>query len=220
MILSRSLGAPRPPGLCLGCLGRKWGGMLLFNTPSTGRRSRRWPSRSAPAACAHGAKHCALLWTKCMLKKNGQNSRPPPPGVAELGPDVWRADKPLAERGLKVRAWPSATRSMCVPGRRHGCRKSRSCWISCPNCQISSALGCCSPCARPHAPIMLCGQSRQQWLPHMPKCMMMLFGTPWTLSLAGSRQMRQQVREPWLSSQHRSGASDWQRTAPAAYWAG
>ena len=96
-----------------------------------------------------------------------------------------------------------------MPGRRHGCRKSRSWWISCPNCQISSAPGCCSPCARPHALVMLCGQSRQQWLPHMPKCMTMLFGTPWTLSLAGSRRMRQQVREPWLSSQHRSGASDW-----------
>ena len=31
---------------------------------------------------------------------------PPPPGVAELGPDVWRADKPLAERGLKVLGVP------------------------------------------------------------------------------------------------------------------
>ena len=36
----------------------------------------------------------------------GPTESPPPPGVAELGPDVWRADKPLAERGLKVLGVP------------------------------------------------------------------------------------------------------------------
>ena len=36
----------------------------------------------------------------------GPTESPPPPGVAELGPDVWRADKPLAKRGLKVLGVP------------------------------------------------------------------------------------------------------------------
>ena len=31
---------------------------------------------------------------------------PPPPGVAELGTDVWRGDRPLAECGLLVLGMP------------------------------------------------------------------------------------------------------------------
>ena len=54
-----------------------------------------------------------IVETECGIASNEGKTRahscaggPPPPGVAELGADVWRGDKPLEERGLVVLGTP------------------------------------------------------------------------------------------------------------------
>ena len=50
---------------------------------------------SGPTLAKHGK-------TRVMAAKEG----PPPPGIAELGDDVWRGDKPSAQRGIVVLGTP------------------------------------------------------------------------------------------------------------------
>ena len=54
-----------------------------------------------------------IVETECGIASNEGKTRahscaggPPPPGVAELGADAWRGDKPLEERGLVVLGTP------------------------------------------------------------------------------------------------------------------
>ena len=63
-----------------------------------------WPNRPFPKR-VQGPSSCACGKTRVYSATPG----PPPPGIAELGPDVWRSDQPLAERGFLALGTPIGT---------------------------------------------------------------------------------------------------------------
>ena len=67
-----------------------------------------------------------------------------PPGISELGPEAWRGDKPLPERGFVALGTPSAVRSTLPRARGSAWSRSRACWQSCHSCLTCSVPGCCS----------------------------------------------------------------------------
>ena len=74
---------------------------------------------------------------------------PAPPGIAELGANVWRGDAPEAERGFVAL---SGTRGLWPLTPTLGCSTRCGCCRSSPCCRTSSVRGSSSPCApRPRA---------------------------------------------------------------------
>ena len=65
-------------------------------------------------------------------------------GIAELGAEVWRGDRPPHERDMIVRGSPVGHRDLVSARARRRCG---SCCSTCPSFPTLSALGCFLPCA-------------------------------------------------------------------------
>eukprot|EP00439_Symbiodinium_sp_Y106_P001674 s9130_g1.t1 len=181
------------------------------------------PSRARTAldaATQAVADHCGIGSNLGKIRAMAAKEGPPPPGIAELGDDVWRGDKPSAQRGIVVpdRSTPTPPK----PGQTRGCRRNAVCLTSCLTSQTSFQcawlllLFCASPRAN-HALRTLPPSESSYARAHdqavwetLQEC---LGGVP-----------PAEAQQVWplasLPAVHGGlGLQSAERTAPAAYWA-
>ena len=186
---------------------------LFVTAPSRARTALDAATQAVADHCGIGSN---LGKTRAMAAKEG----PPPPGIAELGDDVWRGDKPSAQRGIVVpdRSTPTPPK----PGQTRGCRRNAVCLTSCLTSQTSFQcawlllLFCASPRAN-HALRTLPPSESSYARAHdqavwetLQEC---LGGVP-----------PAEAQQVWplasLPAVHGGlGLQSAERTAPAAYWA-
>ena len=166
------------------------------------------------------ASHCGIASNLGKTRAIASVPGPPPPGIAELGDDVWRADKPTAERGVVVLGSPIGPPDFIRSWADERMRTERQLLDHLPQlpdlqCAWLLLHMCASPRANHAIRTMPPSQSAAYANAHD--------GAMWTTGMfgrgsgAGSRaglgnsHTSGGARGPWLQSAA--------RTAAAAYWA-
>ena len=104
--------------------------------------------------------HCGVASNVGKTRVYNAGHGAPPPGVHELGDEVWRGSRPSGECGFTALGVPLADPDYVGAD---VCRMNRHFWTTCRAVRTCNARGSCCSCAAARGPTTLCATSRQTW---------------------------------------------------------
>ena len=185
-------------------------------------RGRARAAFDTVTGCLRNHAHIDTNLGKCRMY--GRREAAPPPDVPELGPDVWRSDKPAQERGLKILGTPVGSAEFIDTHLRARLQDQqllldRLVRMEDPQCAWLVLMFCASPRANhllrtlppEEAAGFAEGHDRQIWA-----ALLILLGSP---QLNGRTEQQARMIATLPRRHGGLGLQDATRSSPGAYWA-